>query len=182
MAESELIMHLKQGSEVAFTSLYRLYIGKVRHFASLYLTSRYEIEEAVQEAFVKLWETRQFVREEEGLDNFLFIITRNLIFNQYRKSFNENMYKMTVLEGVLDSYTIEEDVIASDLKSFIYKLIDELPQRQREVFLMSREQHLSYCEIAKQLNISEKTVERHINEALKHLKKHLSYTIFLLFI
>ena len=57
---------------------------------------------------------------------------------------------------------------------------DRLPPRQQEVFKMSRDEHLTYKEIATRLNISEKTVERHINEAIKFLKKNIMlYLIFI---
>ena len=147
MSEKELIILLKNGDEKAFTTLYRLYWSKVYNFSRLYLSSITEVEEVVQEVFVKVWETRDFLRADDNFKGYLFIITRNLIFNQFRKSFNENAYKLTVLSAV---------------------------------FKMSRDEHLTYKEIATRLNISEKTVERHINEAIKFLKKNIMlYLIFI---
>lgn len=156
-----------------------MYWSKVYNFSRLYLSSITEVEEIVQEVFVKVWETRDLLREDDNLKGFLFIITRNLIFNQFRKSFNENAYKLTVLGSVVDSYDIEDELSAADLKQFIQQLVKELPPRQQEVFQLSRDDHLSYKEIAIRLNISEKTVERHINEALKFLRKNIMlYLIF----
>ena len=58
-------------------------------------------------------------------------------------------------------------------------MVGELPPRQQEVFKMSRDEHLTYKEIATRLNISEKTVERHINEAIKFLKEeHYALSVF----
>lgn len=173
MSEKELIILLKNGNESAFTTLYKMYWAKVHNFSRLYLTSPIEVEEVIQEVFVKLWEARIFIKEDESFKGFLFIITRNIIFNQFRKSFNENAYKMTVLNSVDESYDIEEEMDTADLRVYINKLIEELPPRQQEVFRLSREQHLSYKEIALQLDITEKTVERHINEALKFLRKNV---------
>lgn len=173
MAEKDLIALLKLGNEDAFTTLYNLYWAKVHNFSCLYITSDAEVEEVVQEVFVKLWEARSFIREDDSFKGFLFIITRNIIFNQFRKSFNETAYKMTVLNSIDDSYDIEDEMDASDLKIYIDKLINELPARQKEVFRLSREEHLSYREISDRLSISEKTVERHINEALKFLRKNI---------
>ena len=162
MSEKELIILLKNGDEKAFTTLYRLYWSKVYNFSRLYLSSITEVEEVVQEVFVKVWETR------------------NLIFNQFRKSFNENAYKLTVLSAAMDYYDMEDELSAADLKEFIKRMVGELPPRQQEVFKMSRDEHLTYKEIATRLNISEKTVERHINEAIKFLKKNIMlYLIFI---
>lgn len=173
MTEKELIVSLKLGSEAAFTALYRMYWAKVHNFSRLYLSSMTEVEEVVQEVFVKLWEARIFLKENESFKGFLFIITRNVIFNQFRKSFNENKYKATVLSSAEVKYDIEDEMDAADLQAYIKKLISELTPRQQEVFYLSREEHLSYKEIATRLFISEKTVERHIGEALKFLRKNI---------
>lgn len=180
MNERELIMQLKNGDKSAFTTLYKLYWGKVHNFSRLYLTSLDEVEEVVQEVFVKLWEARIFIKENESFKGFLFIITRNIIFNQFRKSFNENAYQVTVINSTGESYDIEEEMDATDLRRYIDTLVAELPPRQQKVFRMSREQHLNYKEIALQLDITEKTVERHINEALKFLRRNIYlFNIFL---
>lgn len=179
MTEQELISELKKGSEKAFTVLYEMYWGRVYHFSRIYLSSKSEIEEVVQEVFVKVWETRQFLQEDDSFQGFLFIITRNLIFNRFRRSFNENAYKLTVLSSAIKHYDIESEINTADLESFLKRMINELPPRQQEVFNLSRNEHLTYKEIAVKLGISEKTVERHINEALRFLRKNL--TLYLIF-
>lgn len=114
------------------------------------------------------------------IESMEVLITRNLIFNQFRKSFNENAYKLTVLSAAMDYYDMEDELSAADLKEFIKRMVGGLPPRQQEVFKMSRDEHLTYKEIATRLNISEKTVERHINEAIKFLKKNIMlYLIFI---
>lgn len=181
MTEKELIILLKEGDEKAFTNLYRKYWSKVYNFSRLYLSSIAECEEVVQEVFIKVWEAREVLHEDDSFKGFLFIITRNLIFNQFRKSFNENAYRLTVLHSAMPYYDIEDELSAADLQEFIQKMVLELPPRQQEVFNLSRNEHLSYKEIAERLNISEKTVERHINEALKVLRRNIMlYLIFIL--
>ena len=172
MTEKELIILLKEGDEKAFTTLYRRYWSKVYNFSRLYLSSILEIEEVVQEVFVKVWESRSLLRE---------VITRNLVFNQFRRSFNENAYKLTVLSSIMPYYNLEEELTAADLQEFIEKMVKELPPRQQEVFNLSRNAHLTYKEISIRLNISEKTVERHINEALKFLKKNIMFYLIFIF-
>lgn len=173
MSETELIQLLNKGNKEAFTSLYYLYCDKVHHFCRLYLTSSSIAEEVVQEVFIKLWEIRGGVNEHENLAGFLFIITRNLIFDNSRKNFNENFYRMTVLAAYDEAYDVEGEFDAQDMKRYIDRLVNELPPRQKEVFLLSRNENLSYKEIAERLDITPKTVERHINEVLKYLRKNL---------
>ena len=181
MTEKELIILLKEGDEKAFTTLYRRYWSKVYNFSRLYLSSILEIEEVVQEVFVKVWESRSLLREDDNFKGFLFVITRNLVFNQFRRSFNENAYKLTVLSSIMPYYNLEEELTAADLQEFIEKMVKELPQRQQEVFNLSRNARLTYKEISIRLNISEKTVERHINEALKFLKKNIMFYLIFIF-
>lgn len=181
MTEKELIILLKEGDEKAFTTLYRRYWSKVYNFSRLYLSSILEIEEVVQEVFVKVWESRSLLREDDNFKGFLFVITRNLVFNQFRRSFNENAYKLTVLSSIMPYYNLEEELTAADLQEFIEKMVKELPPRQQEVFNLSRNAHLTYKEISIRLNISKKTVERHINEALKFLKKNIMFYLIFIF-
>lgn len=180
MEEQELILLLKQSSKDAFTTLYKQYWKQVYNFSRLYLNSAEAAEEVVQEVFIKIWETREFLRKDDHFKGLLFIITRNLIFNQHRKNMNEDFYKVTVLAALEQPYNVEEEIEANNLREYIDRLIDELPPRRREIFNLSRKEQKSYKEIALLLNISEKTVENQISEALKYLKKNI--VLLLLFI
>ncbi|MBO5225762.1 MAG: RNA polymerase sigma-70 factor [Parabacteroides sp.] len=176
--EKELIIRLKQGSKEAFTTLYKQYWKQVYDFSCLYLTSVSAAEEVVQEVFIKVWESREFLREDDNFKGLLFIITRNMIFNQHRKKLNEDFYRVTVLAAMEQSYDIEDEIETNNLREYIDLLIEELPPRRREIFNLSRKENKSYKEIALLLNISEKTVENQIHEALKFLKKNITLLLF----
>ena len=175
LEDKVLITALKNGSEAAFTSLYHKYCNKVYKFCRLYFTNNSSAEEVVQEVFIKLWDIRSYVNENENLEGLLFIITRNMVFDNTRKNFNESFYQISILAAYDKAYDIEEELQAKDLKVYIDRLVDELTPRQKEIFCMSRYEHLSYKEIAERLDISPKTVERHINDALKYLKKNIYF-------
>lgn len=179
MDEQEAILQLKDDNREAFSFLYKRYWKKVYNFTKLYILSSETSEEIVQEVFIKLWESRKFIDVEKNFDGYLFIITRNLIFNLARKDFNHTFYQTTVLEAMDESYSIEEELETSDLREYISSLLATLPPRQQEVFSLSRDKHLTYKEIAEKLKISEKTVEHHMSEALKFLRKNLKlYSLF----
>lgn len=180
MDEKLLIWHLKQSDKKAFTSLYDIYWRQVYNFSRLYLTNQSVAEEVVQEVFIKIWESRDLIKENENFRGLLFIITRNLIFNQHRKSVNEDFYKMTVLSAMENSYNVEEEIEAKNLSEYIDQLIQELPARRREIFNLSRKEHKSYKEISEILHISEKTVENQISEAIKYLKRNILLLSFFL--
>lgn len=188
MDEKLLITELTNACDAknneAFTRIYDIYYPKVFHFAKLYATSEQDIAEIVQDVFVKLWENRHKLSEEKGLEGLLFIMTRNLIFNAGRSKIRESVFKMTVVRAMeaMDSGNLEDEVIATDLKAYIDELISVLPPRQREIFILSREQQLSYREIAERFNITEKAVERHIYLALKFLKKNIANLLVVILI
>ncbi len=173
MEESRIIRLLKEGDRGAFSLLYKRYWQKVYGFCRLYLNSRERAEDVVQEVFIKLWEARELLREDDSPEGFLFIVTRNLVFNQYRKEVNGDYYKMTVLSALESSYDIEEEIAARDLGRYIDRLIEELPEKRRQIFNLSRKAHKSHKEIALLLGISEKTVENQIREALRFLRKNM---------
>lgn len=173
------ITRLRRGDREAFACLYRRYWRKVYHFTSLYITSGADVEEVVQDVFVKLWENRARIDESQSIEGYLFIITRNHVFNYNRQNFNSILYRATLQEAMDETYSMEEEINASNLRERAKVLIQALPPRQREVFLLNRVHDLSYKEIAERLDISVKTVERHMAEALKFLRKHLgTYIVY----
>ena len=181
MKEEELIEQVKNGNNIAFAALYDYYWQKVYNFTKLYVTSSDSISEIVQDVFVKFWESRHLLDSNRKVEGFLFIITRNIIFNKARSRMREDMFKMTVLRSIENEepYNQEDRMVAEDLKEYIDRLIAVLPERQREIFLMSREENMTYREIAARCGIGEKAVERHIHLTLKFLKKNL--LLFMLF-
>jgi RNA polymerase sigma-70 factor (ECF subfamily) len=171
-------IHIKaliQGSKDAYTILYKQYWRQTYNFSRLYLKDAKDAEEVVQEVFIRIWESRAMLQENESLKGLLFIITRNLIFNQHRKRLNETACKMAILAGMEQSYDIEKEIEANNLSEHIDRMIEGLPPRRKEIFNLSRKENKSYKEIALLLNISEKTVENQIAESLKYLKKNLYF-------
>ncbi len=183
MDEKELITAVRNGSEVAFEEIYHRYWLRVYHFTGLYITNKEEIKEIVQDVFLKLWESRRFLQEKENLKGYLFIITRNHIFNKSRKKyFNRDFYQLTIDNALEYSYYIENELEAKELEIRIEQLIKEMPPQRQTVFCLSRKEYKTYKEIASLLDITEKTVERHINEAIKYIKNNLElYLLFLFF-
>ena len=102
-----------------------------------------------------MWEARIFLKENESFKGFFVYYNPKYHFNQFRKSFTENAYKTTVLSSAEVEYDIENEMDAADLQGYIKNSISELTPRQQEVFHLSREEHLSYKEIAIRLSISE---------------------------
>lgn len=184
MEDKELVRLLKKGDDTAFSAIYNRYWGKVCNFSKLYITSNADVEDITQQVFLKLWNHRENMKENENLEGFLFITTRNTIFSDMRKSFNDNAYKLTVLNtidtGSDDWYGIQEEIEAHELGEYIELLLKELPPRQQEIFRLSREEMCTNREIAERLSLSEKTVEKHITASLRYLRENIRMLIIFL--
>lgn len=177
MKESVILNLIKKNDDKAFTWLYDHYWRKVYNFACLYFTSKTDVEEVVQEVFIKIWELREQLENLQNFDGFLFIVTRNTVFSGMRKSFRETCLKVTVLRA-LDSeegveYDLEGEMDAAELKKFINELVAQLPEQRQRLYRMSREKGLSNREIAVRCGIAEKTVENQISSALKFIRQNL---------
>jgi RNA polymerase sigma-70 factor (ECF subfamily) len=144
-------------------------------FAKLYIHSDADIQDVVQDVFVKLWDMRENIRADQSLDNLLFIITRNHIFNLSRLKINQSQLHVTALQALEyeSSYDASQSLNATELKDNISHIVDKLPPRRKEVFLMSRMENRSNAEIAQRLSISVRAVERHIYLSLSEIKKGL---------
>ena len=166
-----LIEKVKEGDTKAFEELYYLYSEKLYFFSLRYLKNQQDAEGLVQEIFIKIWENRTSLKKGLSFSSFLFTIARNTIFNQHRKRVNENAYK-EYLRIYLDQHhnKTENDIILADMKKRIDASIENLPPQRKLIFRLSRNEGLSYKEIAGKLNISEKTVEAHMRLALKTIR------------
>lgn len=168
--DSQLVTLLKQGDADAFEKVFFSFADRLYYFAMRYIRNQSDAEEIVQEVFVKLWENRENLNENLSFSGYLFTIARNTIFNQNRKKVNEQAYHDYVRNFLeISSSKTEDDLIYSDIKSIIDKVVEELPPQRKLIYKLSRESGLSYREIAEQLNLSERTVEAHIRLALKTL-------------
>lgn len=174
------LLRSAESEEHIFAELYERYWSKVYHFAALYLRDEEEIKDAVQEIFLKLWDSQRFLKEFDNIENFLFIITRNHVFNRKRhKSFNNDFFELTLRNASELSYDISTDIDTENMRQLIDKLIEAMPPQRRTVFNLSRKECLTNRQIALQLSISEKTVEKHIQLSLKYLRNNL--LIFFIF-
>jgi len=169
------IKELKDGDEFYFRRVFDQYHQKLYFFILYKTRSEYIAEEVVQMAFTKLWQCRRTLREEYTISTQLFRIATTILIDFLRK----NNHKDAVTAR-LDVLNIEEGVDSTnekmsgaELQKRISEAVRDLPPVRKQVFEMSRDQGMSYREIAETLSVSSKTVETHIYKALKQIKKHI---------
>ena len=171
------IKELKDGDEVYFRKVFDQYHQKLYFFILYKTKSEYIAEEVVQMAFTKLWQSRHTLQEEYTISTQLFRMATTILIDFRRKNQNKDAVtaRLDVVhnEKGIDSTT--EKMSGAELQKRISEAVNELPPVRKQVFEMSREQGMSYREIAATLSVSSKTVEAHIYKALKQIKKHIAW-------
>ncbi len=173
--EKAWVAALKEGDQLAFKNLFEEYARRIFVFANGYLKSNQEAEEVVQEVFIKVWNVRNSINTSLSFKSYLFKITYNHVREIFLKKGRENSYKHELIDFSIDfDNRTEERIDYHSLLELVEKLIDQLPPRQKEIIILKRKKGLPVKEIASILEISPRTVEKHLSEALKSLKQGLS--------
>ena len=172
-SDEKLIQEVKADNMFAFDILYKNYSKKLFQFAFSILKSREESENIVQEVFLKLWENRTRIEKNSSVKSYLFSIAYNSTIDLIRKKVKDSQF-IEYLESLQEIY--EEPDVNYEYKELTEKLHDiihQLPQRQKEVYILHREEGLTYHDIAEKLHISVNTVENHMSRALKTIRFNL---------
>ncbi|WP_437369252.1 RNA polymerase sigma-70 factor [Maribacter litoralis] len=161
------ILQLKQNDRHAFNKLFNTYWQPLYISAFNVLKDKNICEEIVQDIFIGIWKNRKNFEIKVSLEKYLFSCVRYQVFNQFRK--NQKNLRTELFENLDQRCTYENpesEVLYQELVQKVDSIIEELPEKCRMVYKMSREEQLSHKEISSRLNISPKTVENHITKAL----------------
>lgn len=180
-----LIKHLKKGNEDAFAYLIDTHHKKLCVYAKSLCHDIYLAEDIVQNIFLNVWERRKKLKDTFSIQSYLFQSVYNEFINQYRK-------KATLItlekEYMKTMNTIMEDNNNSELSRLIALVkqeIQELPPKCKEIFIMGKQEGLTYAEIAEHLNISFRTVENQMSKAFSIIREKVGdkmhTVLFLLF-
>lgn len=175
-ADSELLARLRAGDERALEAVFRAHYAAMCGVVRRIVFAPDVAEELVQDVFFKLWSRREQLAEIDALRTYLYRAARNTALNHLRRQKLEHAYEErelvkgepTAVESTGDSAD------AGELEVAVRAAINRLPDRCREIFLMSRDGGLTYGQIARELGISIKTVETQMGRALKSLRTSLA--------
>lgn len=164
---------LQSSDERAFSELFEAMHVTLLRYAWRYTGDQESARDVVQDAFLKVWQMRTDIDPERSLKALMYTMVRNLSLNHNRSSKHTNG---ELPEHELHDHTPSADqrVDAAMLDDRIRRLIDNLPPRRREAFMLSRYEGLSHEEIAQVMNLTPRTVNTHIVLALKDLRERLS--------
>jgi len=154
-----------------FKALFDTHFDAVRSYV-YYRSGDTELAtDVAQETFLKIWE-KQLQPDVKNIKGLLLKIAGDIFISRYRREKLALDFSMTFKHGILDD-SPEDQMQFKELKSRYEQALKILPENQRTVFLMSRMDGLKYHEIAGQLGLSVKAVEKRMNLALTFLKKFI---------
>ncbi|MDN5202119.1 RNA polymerase sigma-70 factor [Fulvivirgaceae bacterium BMA10] len=169
--DHELLNLLSQNNDFAFEEIYNRYWEKLIRNALNIIEDKDTCKDILQEVFVNLWQRRSLVRIN-NLSAYLFRAVKLKVLEHLRNG-NITQKHLNKINTISFANNTEDQIRLKDVEVAFDKSVSRLPDRCKEVFQLSRFEHLSNKEIAGRLNISIKTVEGHITVALKHLHKDL---------
>ncbi len=171
LKDKKLIIGLKEGKKSSYKILFTKYYAPFVRFVEKIITDKQSAEDIIQDVFTRIYLNRDSLDENLCLESYIFVLARNAALN-YLKSHNKVLL-VEYDDNMVSSVRSDSDTLFNELSDSIRNEIHSMPEKRRKVFLLSRKNNLSNKEIAKNMNISEKTVERHITLALSKLKKNL---------
>ena len=174
ISDEELVEKLRKGDHEAFDAVFGKYGNRLFGFALKYLRSKEEAEGLVQDVFLKIWENRKKLKKDSSLKSYLFTISYHNICKIFRKKQLQGKLKEKIGLGSEVSVDTQEQIDYDFTLKQIVQLIEQMPPKQKIIFLKSRKEGKSTREIAEELHIAPGTVDNHISAAIKFLRKHVS--------
>lgn len=163
---------LRNGDQQAYQHIFISYYNNVMRFIQALVKSENDAEELTRDIFAKLWTDREKIDPEKNFRSYLYILARNVISDFFKKKLIRNN-DLSKTGNWKTGNTSKEAVFAKELELLISLTVENMPKQRQEIYAMSREQGLSNAQIATQLNITEKTVEDELTQALKEIQKIL---------
>lgn len=169
--ESKILKELKNGDHAAFEEIFKRYSKQLYQFSLSYLKSEQAAEDIIQEVFIKIWSNRKDIKTDSSFQSYLFTITLNSVRKYFNQLSRLNELKHDILfdttEFKLDFDNRSDYQLMLD---YLDEFIRQMPEKRREVFIKKKIEEKSLKEISEELNITTKTVEYHITEAMRFLK------------
>jgi len=173
-SDNELVDKLQQGDVEAFDTIYAKYSQNLYAFSLKFSRSPAEAEELVQSVFMKLWENHKNLKKESSFKSYLFTVAYNDLCKLFRKrSYQQKFISDTLIENNNLSTEIEDSIDYQSVLDRVLQIVNKLPEKQKAVFLKSRQEGKSSREIAKEIGLSPGTVDNYKSEALKFIRVRL---------
>jgi RNA polymerase sigma-70 factor (family 1) len=169
--DQQLLDRMGCDDRAAFTELYNRYWDKTFAVALHRLGDEHEAEEVVQEVFLSIWQRRANIELTHSVATYLSVAVKYKVINHLAKQHRRQQHIDELSVNATDTEDTTANWLAEkELRRLLDHSINQLPEKCRIVFLLSRDENKTYAEIAAELNISAKTVEAHMSKALTMLR------------
>lgn len=165
-----LQLMLDKGNKKAFTDFYSQYFKRLLIESDKYVKDIYVAEEVVQDVFLKIWERSDDLTQIQSIKSYLYRSVINASINYVNRQRNLEQHHQKIVDEFTEDQADQLDE-ENELIVLLFDEIEKLPPKCKEIFKMNRFERLKYREIALKLEVSERTVENHIANALKLLRE-----------
>jgi len=181
MIDPALNMELRSGSSSGYERLYALTSSRLKNYCKLFLKNDVLIEDIVQNAYVRLWEKRGLIHPEKSVESLLFTVVRNQCLNYLRDqklaagsiSIDESPWSDLQHLYQIDFSGIEEKILEEQLLDALKNAIDDLPEKQNQILVKCKVEGRKQKEVADEMGISLKTVEKSLAKSKQQLREIL---------
>lgn len=164
------------GDETAFSRLYHSTNARVFNAVMSYVKDRDTSREIVQLVYIRIWDHRQSLEQIRSVENYLFILARNAVFDHLRGLTREaQRLKGYPATGNENYNNVMAGMEEKENGRLLRQVIAGLPPRQREVYLLADEHEMSHDEIAARMQVSRFTVKRHLELARRYVRKYVRH-------
>lgn len=170
----ELFNKIKANDLKSFDALFLKYYQPLCRFSCSMVNDKDAAEDIVQELLVYIWNNRAEITINIAVRPFLYTSVKNRSLNYIKSKNSRRNYEAAHYDLVFEESTDEIEAETNETLYLIEQGINNLPEKCREIFLLSRKENLKYNEIAEKLNLSAKTVENQMGIALKKMRDYLS--------
>jgi len=178
---TQLNIRLKEGNPSAYEELFKQTFPRMLGYCKLFIHDQAQANDLVQECFVRLWEKRLTISPNQSVESLLFVMLRNRCLNYLRDQKNELIDKSISAIGEnelqhlyqLDFTGREEKTLEESLIEAIRESVDNLPEKRKLVFIKAKIEGKKNKEVAEELGISVKAVEKHLHQAKEQIRTQM---------
>ena len=176
LRDSDLVERMRDGDKEAFEAIFDRYYDLLHTFAKQILKDSFAAEDIIQNVFIKVWIRKERINSKLSLRSYLLVATRNELFDYMRLRYN--LLRSDINDGLLDVADTDPDageyLLHRERAGFIDAAMRSMPDNRREIFSMRYDRNMTNAEIARALNLSIRTVEKHVDLAIKQIRRTIS--------
>ena len=170
MDSDDIFIGLKRRDEAALSVLFDTYYEKLYLFAEKYIYDSDKAHDIVQDVFLKIWENAERLELTSSIQHYLFVSVRNGCLNYLKSLQIEDRNNRKYAEAYIESQNVDM-VDDEELLARVRQVLDELPEKCREVCLLRFVEGYKYAEIAARLDMNDNTVKAQLHRGMERLKQ-----------